>query len=589
MRLLSRVLPISILLIFVVCGCQTEKRLSNNRDKGLIEAEELQEKRLREFQYCEVVPRYPFSDKHNGDYCFMHLWGKAPDIVWKKPYFVEQVMGKFPLTVRWFDSELNEVTDANKPGRYGVVVEGTTPDGIHIRRGLTIYSSTEWFPFIKGYGHHDTYVEYLPQSGIDKNIWGEQADVIASWAGDEFLSSLYERPAGAVLMSYLAEAKPSRPRPAKTDTPRIRDHEYHLALKRKLIGAEDKYPPLKMPRKIEGKPAAVLRAGTPQEASVKPDAAEKIRSACNKWYDETNEPFAVLVARRGIIIIHEAFGQENRRSPIELDTPLIMASATKTLTGMMFAQFVEQGLIALDDPVGKYLPDFPIEGDKVITLLHCFTHTAGFDGHFKWGGIDNPYFENVVANGLAYYKKPGERFEYATIGYDLVGKVMEVVSGKSALRLMQENFFIPLGMKNTTMDDMGGLTLSTVEDMAKVGQLLLNRGSYGDLEFFSPETFEKLLPLSLRELYGIDTDEHRGIGLEWWLQQLHPDAGKGDIPADKTILSRRVAGHGAGSGAVFGVDLDNDLVIVQTREWPAKDYEKYLSQFLMTIVDGLAE
>lgn len=57
-----------------------------------------------------------------------------------------------------------------------------------------------------------------------------------------------------------------------------------------------------------------------------------------------------------------------------------------------------------------------------------------------------------------------------------MGKVMEVVSGKSALRLMQENFFILLGMKNTTMDDMGALTLSTTEDMAKVGQLLLNRG-----------------------------------------------------------------------------------------------------------------
>ena len=156
MRLLSGVLPISILLIFVVCGCQTEELLSNNRDKGRVESEELREKRLREFQYCEVVPRYPFSDKHNGDYCFMHLWGKAPDIVWKKPYFVEQVMGKFPLTVRWFDSELNEVTDTNKPGRYGVVVEGTTPDGIHIRRGLTIYSSTEWFPFIVGYGPHNT-------------------------------------------------------------------------------------------------------------------------------------------------------------------------------------------------------------------------------------------------------------------------------------------------------------------------------------------------------------------------------------------------------------------------------------------------
>jgi CubicO group peptidase (beta-lactamase class C family) len=573
------------LLTTVVGGCYNNEQLMA---KVRTEAEQLEETRLREFQYCEVVPKQSISDRHTGDYCFMHDWGEAPDIGWKKPYFVEQVMGKIPLSVRWFDSELNEVaTGGDKPGRYGIVVEGTTGDGIHIRRGLTIYCSKEFFPFISGYGHRNIYVEYLPQSGIDRGIWEQQKDAIASWAGDEFLSSIYNRPAGALLMSYLAEAKPHAPKPAKTDTPRIRNHEYHLALKRKLMDVEDKYPPLKMPRKIKGKPAPVLHAGSPSEAGVKPDAAGKIRDLCNKWYAGTDEPFVVLVARRGVIIIHEAFGQANQRSPVNLDTPMLMASVTKTLTGLMFAQFLEQELISLDDPVGKYLPDFPVEGDQAITLRHCFTHTAGFDGHFKWGTMDNPYFENVAANGLTYYPKPGTRFEYDDIGYNLVGKVMEVVSGKSALRLMQENFFAPMDMLNTTMDDMGAHTMSTAEDMAKVAQLMLNKGSYGDFKFFSPETFEQLLPLSLRELYGIDTDEHRGIGLEWWLQQLHPDAGKGDVPADKTILSRHVAGHGAGSGAVFGVDLENELVIVQTREKGWKDYEKYLSQFLMAIAEGL--
>ena len=586
MDTLPKTATILILLTALVCGCHNGEQLTA---KVRNEAGQLEETRLREFQYCEIIPKQSFfSHRHTGDYCFLHDWGEAPEIGWKKPYFVEQVMGKIPLTVRWFDSELNEVAvGGDKPGRYGVVVEGTTADGIHIRRGLTIYRSKELFPFLIGYGHHDIYVDYLPQSGIDRDVWDQQKDTIASWAGDEFLSSLYDRPAGAIFMSYLAEAKLHAPKPAKTDTPRIRNHEYHLALKRKLMDVEDKCPPLKMPRKINGKPAPILHAGTLKEAGVKPDTAGMIRDVCNKWYAETGEPFVVLVARRGVIVIHEAFGQANQRNPVELDTPMMMASVTKTLTGLMFAQFIEQGLIAIDEPVGKYLPDFPVEGDQAITFRHCFTHTAGFDGHFKWGSIDNPYFENVVANGLAYYPKPGTRFEYDGIGYNLVGKVMEVVGGKSALRLMQENFFGPLSMHNTAMDDMGALTMSTAEDMAKVGQLLLNKGSYGDLEFFSPETFEQLLPLSLRELYGIDTDEVRGIGLEWWLQQLHPDAGKGGIPTDKTILSRRVVGHGAGSGAVFGVDLENELVIVQAREWPAKDYEKYLSQFLMAIAEGL--
>jgi len=531
--------------------------------------------RLREFQRCELRP------KNRWD--FMFEQGNFPEIQWEEPDKVENLVGKFPLTVRWFDGELNEVTAAEKPGRYAAVIEGTTPDGLHVRRAMTFYCrSRDWRPWENG---PKARIEYLPNSPIDEDAWGERKEMIASHAGDQFIEFLETEPAGAVLMSYLAEMKPLGREPTKLNTPNIANNDYHLALKRKLLGVENAYPPLKMPRRTEGKPMPVLRAGTPEEAGVKPDAAEKIRAVCREWYAESKEPFAILVARHGVIIIHEAFG-EGPRGPIGADTPMEMASLTKTITGLMFAQFLDQGLISLDDPVGKFLPDFPVEGDKAISLRHCFTHTTGLEGHWQWGGVHNPWLDNVIANGLPYLN-PGKAFLYNGMGFDLAGKVMEMVGGKSIIRLMHENLFAPLGVKNTTIADLACDTQSAVEDIARMGQLLLNKGSYGELTFFSPQTFEKLLPWRLSKFYpGVDNEY--GIGLQW-MWKPHPDAGREGVPKDKTILGRRTLGHGAASSAILRVDLDNDLVIAQTRNQAGKEYGPYLNEFLIAIEEGLAK
>jgi CubicO group peptidase (beta-lactamase class C family) len=338
-----------------------------------------------------------------------------------------------------------------------------------------------------------------------------------------------------------------------------------------------------MPRRMDGPPAPVLHEGTPEEAGVKPDAAESIRARCQQWYEDSREPFVVFVARHGVIVIHEAFGEQDG-DPVSLTTPMEMASISKAITGMMFAQFVDQGLIAIDDPVGKFLPDFPVEGDKAITLRHCFTHTSGLDGHFEWRGVYNPWLDNVIANGLEYLE-PGTTLRYNGVGYDLAGKVMEVVAGKSILRLMQENFLQPLGATNTNMADMACCTQSTAEDIARMAQLMLNRGAYGDLRFFSPETFEQLLPRRLDEFYPVVHMEW-GIGLVWE-RDPHPDAGKNDIPAGAIMLGHNTIGHGAASSAVLRIDLDNDLLVVVTRNRAGPRYEEHLPRLLLTIAQNL--
>ena len=541
-----------------------------------IEAKEKAREDFNRFLNCRLIP----EKINTWNYVFGP--GKFPKLQWEQPELAEKVLGKFPLTVRWFDSRLNEVSKAETTGRYAFYAEGTGPNGIHIRRAGTMYCMPwDWMAWAERPKAH---LNYIPLQNFDKKAWHEHREAIADFSGRIILLSMLNQQEGAILLSYLDEMK-STGKPVKlTDTPIIFDQDYHLALKRKILGVEDKWPALKMPQKTPGKPATILHEASEAEAGMKPGTAEKIRTVCQKWYQESREPFIVLVARHGVIFLHEAFG-ENPAGKVTLETTTEMASLTKLVTGLLFAQFVDQGLIGIDDPVGKFLPDFPVSGEKALTIRHLFTHTSGLWGHEEWGGLHSPWLDNKVANILNELQV-GKQHNYNGMGYDLAGKVMEMVSGKSIFRLFREHLFDPLGLNNTTLEeDLGFSCFSNAGEFARLGQLLLNKGSYGNLKFFSPATFEQLQPKPLNQFYP-------GINVEWgigitWMRQSHPDAGKNGIPTDQTILSKNVIGHGSATSAILRVDLDNDLVICQTRRRGGKAYEKYLAEFLMAIEGGI--
>jgi CubicO group peptidase (beta-lactamase class C family) len=242
--------------------------------------------------------------------------------------------------------------------------------------------------------------------------------------------------------------------------------------------------------------------------------------------------------------------------------------------------------------VGKYLPDFPVEGDKVITLRHCLSHTTGFEGHGNWGGMNNPWLDNVLANGLEL-AAPGEVAVYNGMGFDLAGKVMEIVSGKSIFRLFHENFFGPLGQDDPTIVDLGYGIDCTAMDLARVGQLMMNRGAYGETEFFSPETFAQLTPRNYEEAFPLikKIQGHfllKGYGLG--IQNMpdpHPEAGKNGVAPDQTILSDSTIAHGSASSTILRVDRDNELVVVVTRFTHGKDINTHRSRFLMAVAESL--
>jgi len=240
---------------------------------------------------------------------------------------------------------------------------------------------------------------------------------------------------------------------------------------------------------------------------------------------------------------------------------------------------VEQGLIGIDDPVGKYLPDFPTTGEKAITLRQCFTHTSGFYGHGSLGGVQNPWLDNSLALWLPYIE-PGKRHYYNGMGYNLAGKVMEIVSGKSIFHLFREYLFAPLQLENTWLDiDLAYGIRSTAYDMAVVGQMLLNQGVYGNLSFFSKDTYEALLPVNLENYFPEIKNRMWGIGItpmnRWE---------KNEITGEKrNILSDHVIGHGSATSSILNVDLEHKIVICQSRMDGGRQYHEYLNKAYLLI------
>tara|TARA_B100001115_G_scaffold5767_1_gene4352 strand:- start:36 stop:584 length:549 start_codon:yes stop_codon:yes gene_type:complete len=155
------------------------------------------------------------------------------------------------------------------------------------------------------------------------------------------------------------------------------------------------------------------------------------------------------------------------------------------------------------------------------------------------------------------------------MGHDLAGKVMEAVSGKSVFRLFHEYLYEPLGMKNTYHTwDLGYSVHSTAYDLSLLAQMVLNKGSYGGKRYFSEDTYEKILPKDLKQFYpnltyDNDWDRGRRVGIgtmfqEWKIKNK-------DLGTESFMLSENVIGHGSATSSQFRIDLDNNIIITQTR------------------------
>ncbi len=306
------------------------------------------------------------------------------------------------------------------------------------------------------------------------------------------------------------------------------------------------------PKKNDKRSFPFLKDTVQVESTYNADQMNKIKNLCADWAKIGETPNVTLIVHKGKIVFYEAFGLEKNGKPISKNSKIWMASITKLLTGVLVMQFVEQGLIDLDVPISKYLNE--IDGNSKLSIRHLLNHTSGLDFAGEWASDWNVALENQIAQVLPFVDI-GKTFSYHRVGYALAGKVIERITGKAVPYLFQDNIFYPLGMNSAYSDNTYGGLYCNALDLAKFGQMLLNKGTYNGYKFFSQRSFENMLPIKFKvsdREWGIGTSRISGNG-----------------------LSETAFGHGAASGTVFIIDPQKDLIIISARNKPGKSHSDF--------------
>jgi len=229
--------------------------------------------------------------------------------------------------------------------------------------------------------------------------------------------------------------------------------------------------------------AAAAQTQTP--APFDPVLAAKLQARLDRWRVSHRAPGVAAAVRMpdGALWI----GTSGTRfagvasKPVKPGTPFVVGSLTKTFIAALVLRLQEEGLLALSDPISKWLPGY--RRSKGITVEMLLNHRSGIYDYFA-----NPRYESRVFNRPRHrwkvreilalagprYCLPGKCFRYSNTNYVLLGKIVKKVTGKSAAANIRQRFLEPLGLRDTFFQGQ--------ERIAKVpakGYLLARRGYKG--------------------------------------------------------------------------------------------------------------
>ena len=566
-------MPITLLRVCVlIATLATGAHPMSNAQEAQSSIESLRPLR-KEFQSLEL-----FTSRQ-GSWIFP--LSLPPKVVWRDAEAARKFGFAPGFVIRWFNSNLEEAKLPDKGGRWIALLEGTAPNKTPFRRALTFFalppqldSSNVFVPDLT------VRLPYFPGPNAPA-AWKEHQAEFDRSSRDFLVKSLMDHEQGAILVAGIAES-PELGRAKKfPEWTAAMTAQHHLDLKLKLMAVDAPRTQLNFPQKISI-PAPIIRPGSNEESGVPEHAKSVIDTFCQEWAAATKEPFVTLVAKNGVIITHASFGTDSSGKSIDLDYRCWVASITKTMTAIMFSQLVDQDLIELDWTLDRVFPDYPANASYVPTFRQLLNHTSGLSGHGEWGGMFNPHLENIVLNGIDV-NEPGKKHEYCGLGFELAAKAMEIKTGKCAARIYHEHLFAPLGFQDIIMGNASSDGEFTAMELAVIGQLLANGGSYGQYQFLSPETFNEMLPKSTRE--PTIAGEH-GLGLH---QVRHRRQGGATNPAETIdlLFSENTFGHGSFSGCILVVDPDQQLVIVQARKQFHQRDNEYWRRFFQVVADAI--
>ena len=201
------------------------------------------------------------------------------------------------------------------------------------------------------------------------------------------------------------------------------------------------------------------RAQTPTPAGATPSRLDLVSQRMQEFVNAGEIAGAVTLVARADQTVHlDATGWADiaAKTPMQADTIFWIASMTKPITAAAVLMLQDEGKLAIDDPATKYLPE--LRGLKTadgasasVTLRHMLTHTSGL--------AENTPEELAAAGTLAeliplfasrpVQFSPGSKWQYCQSGINSLGRIVELVSGKSLPEFLDERLFAPLGMKDT--------------------------------------------------------------------------------------------------------------------------------------------
>ena len=169
------------------------------------------------------------------------------------------------------------------------------------------------------------------------------------------------------------------------------------------------------------------------------------------------------VVAGGELVLSGSFGYSNLEETIPASTKTMfrIASMSKSFTALAILQLRDTGKLSLDEPAETYLPElkkltYLTTDAPRITVRHLLTHASGFPEDNPWGdrqlADSDQELMQLIENGVSFSNAPGITYEYANLGFALLGQIVQRVSGMPFTEYMEKNVFEPLGMASTVWE-----------------------------------------------------------------------------------------------------------------------------------------
>jgi CubicO group peptidase (beta-lactamase class C family) len=368
--------------------------------------------------------------------------------------------------------------------------------------------------------------------------------------------------------------------------------------------------------------AQPLPVSAPEQEGFSKERLERLHRSFDHMTKANKPPGAVaMIVRNGHIVDWQAFGMRDveGKLPMEKDTICRIYSMTKPLTSVAVMMLVEEGKLSLSDRVDQFIPEFKdvkvykggtvdkpelAPPERPMTVKHLLTHTAGLT--YGWGNdnVAQMYGKAKVfevaslkefidkATKLPLMSNPGEKYEYS-IGIDVLGYLVQVVSDKPFDRFVQERILDPLKMRDThfVLPDgkrprlakiyhlkdgkleptdgleakgvpFGGMGLfSTIGDYARFAQMLANAGELDGARLLGRKTVDLMMMNHLTGLARPTTggDDSDGFGLGG---AVRIDPAKSGRPGSEGLF-----GWDGAASTRFRVDRKEKMVSLLFTQW----------------------